>query len=46
MRKNDFARREMEKLLNRKPPWQARWGMTVLFVITVVVFLLLRTIYT
>lgn len=45
MKKNDFARPELDDLLNKKPPWLARWGMTVLFVIMAAVFLLLKTIY-
>jgi hypothetical protein len=41
MRK-DMDRSELDRLINRKPRWFIRWGMTILLAIMILVFMVIK----
>lgn len=35
---------ELDRLVNKKPRWFIRWGMTILFAIMVLIFIVMKSV--
>ena len=40
--KSELRSNRIREILNEKPHWIVRWGITVLFIISVIVFILFK----
>jgi|LDZU01.1.fsa_nt_gi hypothetical protein len=35
---------ELDRLVKRKPRWLIRWGMTLLFILMILIFVVMKTV--
>jgi len=40
----DMTHSELARLVNKKPRWLVRWGMTILFVIMALIFVVMKNV--
>ncbi len=40
----DRSRFELDRLVNRKPRWFIRWGMTILFILMILIFVVMKNV--